>query len=319
MTTSNSTDYSQSRDNLISTALQILGRLGEGETATTNALTFGANILNQMVKHWEAQGVHLFNETEGTVFLQDGINTYTLVNSASGDHGSNTVVETALSAGASSGATTITVDSITGITASDKIGIELDDGTRQWTTVSGSPSGSTVTLAVALTGDAAENNTVFTYTTKIDRPLAIQSIRVRTGTSDSALDRALTHLGRREYMDMPSKSIEASTVTAYYYSPQLNNGILYVWPTPDNCEIRLKITYLRKLEDFDSGSDTPDFPQEWYNALTLNLAVKLASAYGINLEKINRQLLVDASQSLEELKLWDSEESSVRIIPNNRY
>jgi hypothetical protein len=37
----------------------------------------------------------------------------------------------------------------------------------------------------------------------------------------------------------------------------------------------------RTIEDFDSGTDNPDFPQEWYLPLALNLAVLIAPKFGL--------------------------------------
>ena len=61
----------------------------------------------------------------------------------------------------SEGDSTIDVNSISGISDNDSIGITLDSGTVQWTTVDGTPSGDTVTLADSLDGDAAVGNTVY--------------------------------------------------------------------------------------------------------------------------------------------------------------
>ena len=64
--------------------------------------------------------------------------------------------DTTLTAAASAGATTITVASITGFADGESIGVKLDSGKQHKTTVSGSPSGSTITLADAIpTGEAA--------------------------------------------------------------------------------------------------------------------------------------------------------------------
>jgi hypothetical protein len=44
---------------------------------------------------------------------------------------------------------------VTGVATTYNIGVQLDDGTFQWTTVNGAPSGSTVTLTAVLTDSAA--------------------------------------------------------------------------------------------------------------------------------------------------------------------
>lgn len=56
--------------------------------------------------------------------------------------------------------TTIDLSTVTGITSGDIIGINLDDRSTHWTTVNGAPSGSTVTLSVAIPSATASGSRV---------------------------------------------------------------------------------------------------------------------------------------------------------------
>lgn len=60
MTTSNSTDFNLTRNEIISGALRILGVVGEGQTPTTDQYTTGAEALNYLIKAWELQGVPIW-------------------------------------------------------------------------------------------------------------------------------------------------------------------------------------------------------------------------------------------------------------------
>lgn len=74
------------------------------------------------------------------------------------------------------------------------------------------------------------------------------------------------------------------TPVNYNYQPQVNLGTLRIWPTPDSsvpAGTRLRVTYQRPIETFVSAADTPDFPQEWGNALTFTLALVWADTYGV--------------------------------------
>ena len=71
------------------------------------------------------------------------------------------------------------------------------------------------------------------------------------------------------------------------YKPQVNLGTLSVWPTPDSsvpAGTLLKITYTTPFEVFSVGTDTPDFPQEWNNALVYGLAGLLADEYALPIQ-----------------------------------
>jgi len=65
---------------------------------------------------------------------------------------------------------TITVASATSISDEDSIGIGLDDGTVQWTTVNGDPVGALVTLTGSLIDEAAIGNTVYTVGDSFSAP-----------------------------------------------------------------------------------------------------------------------------------------------------
>lgn len=43
----------------------------------------------------------------------------------------------------------------------------------------------------------------------------------------------------------------------------------------------IHIVYQAPFEDFDASTDNPDFPQEWYDAVTYGLACRLAPEYGL--------------------------------------
>lgn len=77
MTTSSSTNFSTSRDELIKGALRIAGAVGQGETPTTYQITEGAEALNMLVKAWQTDGMSLWVTKEYTLPLVAGTSTYT--------------------------------------------------------------------------------------------------------------------------------------------------------------------------------------------------------------------------------------------------
>ena len=315
MATSGTTTFTETRDTIVSNALTLLGAVGAGETVTANDTTLCVSILNAMVKAWMSQGIHLWTEEEGTIYLVKGQTTYNLPG-ANGSDGTGTPVETTLTAAGSG--TSLTVASIIGISNADTIGIVLDNNTIQWTTVNGIPSGSNVTITTGLTSAASSGNNVFTYTTAIPRPISIQSARLRNA---SGFDKVMDIKPRMDYMNIPQKTITGSPIILYY-TPQLTTGVVYVWPTPSQVSDRLEITYLRTIQDFDASGDNADFPQELLEALTYNLAVRIAPAYGINLSSGgisgNPDILRMAAQFLDDLKGWDAEQPYVQIVPKYR-
>lgn len=78
MTTSNSTDFSVTRDDIIKRALRLLGVLAQGETPTTDQVTEAAFALNLLVKAFEADGMPLWAIKQRAVTLVAGQSAYTL-------------------------------------------------------------------------------------------------------------------------------------------------------------------------------------------------------------------------------------------------
>lgn len=310
MATSGSVDFSRTATQIVRGALRTLGVLGPGITPTDDELQDGLEALNILVKHWQTDGLHLWLHTEAALFLVDGQAEYDLP-------GANVcklsnLVETELAADVASGASSITVDSITGIADTETIGVVQDDDTIHWTTVNGSPSGSTVTLTDVTTAAASEDNKVWVYSSTIERPNRITDMRRRRAVSGSNIDTPVTTLlGRRDYFMLPNKEDTGLPVQAYY-DPQTSTGKLYVWPAPDTVDDHLRFTYSRPLQDFDSLTDDPDFPTEWLKALKYNLAVDIAPEYGL---RPFPEVIAQATNSLEALRGWDREMQPIQFEP----
>ena len=311
MATSGSSNFNQTRDEIIKDALLLINVIDAEESVEAEDAAYASRVLNRMIKAWQAQGIHMWTETEATVFFAADTVQYSLGSSA--DHASNTVVETTLGGDEAASQTVLTVTSSTGMTAADNVGIELDDGTIQWTTIVSVDSSTQITVTAALTSAAGSGNAVYTYTTRLGRPLDIIDARLR---DQDDLDRRMTRISREDYMAQPDKTTESQPLH-YFYDPQLTNGQLYIWPEPSNMKERLKITYRRSIEDFDDADDNPDLPQEWLEAIVYNLAVRLASAFGMS-QKVLQDVGPLAGQFLENMRAWDHDKTSIKFIPDTQ-
>lgn len=298
------TSFSMSATDIINRAAAKLGLLDEGETISPAGLVDALTNLNILVKQMmQAEGMGLWLRQSATLYLDSGTESYSL--GPSGDHFTNNPQLTTLSAAASSGATTVDVTSATNIAASDNIGIKLDDGTIQWTTVS-SIASTTLTLAAALTGSAASGNNVYSYTDKGERPQNIIQV-FRRDSSD--IDTQVRLVGRHDYDWLADKS-STGPVTQVAYEPDLTNGTLYVWPTGDSDFDRLIMTVEGPVMDFDSASNNPQFPIEWANCLVWRLADEMAPEYGLPLQE--RQVIAAKAAGLTQmLEAYNTEDGSV--------
>ena len=297
MATSGSANYLVNRNEIIAEALELIGELPAGDTVGANDVSSCARTLNMMIKHWQARGVALWKNTQVVVFLSPGGQYYQL--GPSGDRAAylSDMVETTVATAAVAGASTITVDDATGMASGDSIGVELSDGTLQWTTINGAPAADVVTLAAVLAGEVAADAHVYTYTTTIGRPLFITEARHHYASGQEV---TLRPVSRNQYMRLATKTTTGST-SQYYYDPQTTNGRLYVWPTASTVQDYLVLTARMPIEDFDGATDDQDFPQEWMLPLAYNLAVLIAPKYdqemSADFKGLAARFLLDAEDS----------------------
>jgi hypothetical protein len=313
MATSGSVDFSVSRDNIIMDALLMVGGMGVEDSApTAGQTTHSARVLNAIAKEWQVYGCQLWARKTGYILPQSSTNEIDL--GPSGDEATLSFTLTQLASDAASGASTIEVDSITGISSTNRIGIELDDGTIQWTTVNGAPSGTTVTLTTALTGAADTDGFVYVYATKLQRPLRITDAFLRTYTSSTEYtEHEIAVVPRLDYERLGNK-LSTGPANQIAYEPLLTDGRAYIYPRFGDGNAVVKVVFQRPFEDFDASGDTPDFPSEWYLALVYALAVVLAPTYGYPVQD-RAALRAEAMLHFGIASLGEPEEGSFKIQP----
>lgn len=320
MATSGSIDFTQTRNEIIQNAYQLLGVYGTGRTINAADQVLGEQFLNMMIKGWMAKGLHLWAKEEAILFVEDEEAEYTL----SGDSTSarvtarDTVVVTNLDGAVIAAATSLTVDDTTDMTALDIIGIVQDDDVVHWTTITSVDTTTTLTLTAGMAGASADNSNVYVFTSRINKPLRIHAMRRITGTGQTQSEIPMIPLSHSEYFDLPNKNQAAANPSHYYYNPNISSGRLYLWPSPSDPSIRFGLTYTRMLEDFDSAANTPDLPQEWLQVITYQLAVRLAPSFDAE-DKANKMIVPLASILYQDMLDWDTEVESVYFQPDSGY
>lgn len=313
MASSGTQTFTQTRDELILDAFQLLGVYGIGRTISSEDNELASRLLNKMIKAWSTKGLHLWEKNEGVMFLQPSVSSFTL-----GSTGRVTSVNDlrmpTLETAAASSSSTIMVDDASQVLAADNIGIVLTDLSIHWTTVV-SVIGDVITLTDSLVSGASANAVVFVYTDAIYKPLRILDARyiIRYGNADS-YEQPLNITAYQDYMQIPVKAV-ASRPNQLMYKPEKTSGTAYIWPQTSDASGRIQFTYERMIEDMAHASDNFDFPSEWLEALTYQLAMRLGFAFG-KLQKAS-SLQGLASQMLQDLLSWDREVTEVQYTFND--
>ena len=141
-----------------------------------------------------------------------------------------------------------------------------------------------------------------------NRPNKIHNVR---WSDTNNIETPVWNISRQEYMALPNKTTSGKIVQVYY-DRQLTQGTLYVWPAPDDATDTLLFTAEDHIQDFDTASDDTPFPQEWSDALSWNLALRLLGREKTDpaREKLIRQ---NAGLFLEQAITFDSEDASIEF------
>ena len=319
-TLSGSVNFNQTRNEVVTDSLVLLGAFEEGETPNAEALQFGIRQLERMVKHWQGQGTHLWSRREATLFITPSQAAYELgPSSAAHAAEENDIARTTLSADEASGQTVISITSTTQglvtMAASDKVAIVLDDDTFHWTTIASVDSTTQITLSVATTGAASSGNFVYAYTNDLDRPLRIIDVRRRDESNDQ--DTPIIVQSHEEYQRLPNKLIDGETNIVYYHPEHRNaRGTVHLWPRPSTVARTMRMSCLLPLQDFDASGNNADLPTEWLDTIVWNLAKRLLPSYGAAGQASARDIKDGGTTMLNEMVQWDQEPESVYFAPN---
>lgn len=288
MALSASYDFTLTRDDAITEALQQLGVLGAGQSPSADDLTDCALTLNLMLKSWMNHDFTQNLVKRMYVFLDPAKREYTLANAAaSSDHCTTSFYRDEVATAISGVGTALEVDG-TSSTNGDNIGIVLDDKTIHWDTIAsgGGTTSLTLTTGFAAGDEAAVDNTVYIYTNKARRPEDIWYITTSSGATDTGQHNTLNEtttpcllLTRERWTDLSVKDA-TGRVNSFWYNQDWPDASLHVWPTPDDGNDWLEVWHKFSIDDMDAASDNFALPNRWYLAVALQLALHLTPKYG---------------------------------------
>jgi hypothetical protein len=308
MATSGSYDFGLTAAQLVARAAKNLGRLDPGETINSFDQADLLETLNVIAKELQgtsdgSPGMKVHTRQRVTLFLAKGQQTYTVGPASSDARATTQYGRTTLSAAEATGQTTLSITSNTDTTTypgstvtmtnADIIGIQLDDGSIQWTTISGTPA-STATVGAALTGDAASGNYVWWFTSRAQRFPAIESAVLRdVSLNDTPLE---VYVDARQYDQGVSSKFADGMPTAILVEPLRINTRVTLNNQPTDVESQILMTVLYPAEDYDATTNDIAFPQEWLGYLEWELTLRGCPMFGrqwtpeMNMNYLNAKL-----------------------------
>ncbi len=312
MARSGSYNFALDRDTIIKRAMQLVNLININQTARGADQDYAIDIFQSLIKLWQAEGIQLWNRRQATLFTAYQDEQYSI--SHTGDHCANSYVNTTLSAAEALGQTVLSVTSSAGMIAADNIGIELDDRSRQWTSIVSVDSATQITVLASLTAAAASGNTLIAYTSKIaDRPLRILDART-VDLDNNKIALSMEMIGYDQYFNITDKRSDGRPLN-FYYDKLLDAGVMYLYNRPDNVNELVEFTYHEAMEDVDSATDALDFPTEWTLPLIYGLGAELCIAFGKFEEFKTIKPLADEYKKI--VREFDNDEEPLYILPNS--
>lgn len=318
MARSGSTDFNQNVGSCIRDALILLGVATPSSSIPDAENQLARRTLNRMLKAWNIGQQHLYTKGEGVIIFDDEVASYSFPSSslAGGDVGVikvDALTQTTIGADEAAAQTAITLTSSTGMSATDKIIIELDDGTRHETTIVSVDSATAVTITAALPSAASEANFVWSYPVAATQSnlfyfRELSNVRLR---DPNGYEHMLFRLSRDDYYGISNKEI-TGTPSQFYLDDDLDNPKIYFYPVPDNIQYSCRFTFSKSLDDVDQLTDDIEIQPEWLDPVTYNLAVRLGPFFGKE-DKVVKLLAAQAAAYLRDAQFGSGDNVDIQI------
>lgn len=304
MALSNTFAFSVVRDDIIREAMLNVGAIGEAEVPTAQEVADCARKLNMLVKQWMgrqdfAPGLKMWTRQRADLFLSSTIHKYYLgpngliANASNWAAGVTAVpgknfAQQNTSGGTAAGSAVLLFSNTSNFTSGDFVVVQVSTGDIFSSTVASISANVSVTMnAVLPTGvTVASGAYVWNYSTVGQRPLEIETCFLRDiNFNDTPID-TMTLM---EYEQLPSKDQPGNTSdpTKIYYESQFASGtnpsgpgVLYIdcYGAQDITKT-LHMVYLRPVMDFNNPGDNPEYPQQWFRALSWGLSKEIAPMF----------------------------------------
>jgi hypothetical protein len=154
-----------------------------------------------------------------------------------------------------------------------------------------------------------------TGTLNIEAPLKVVQAWSRDNISETDIP---MNIYTQYNYNLLSTKINQGYPVHIWYQPLNQAGTITIWPAPDQYTATNRsifFVYQRAFDQFDAGTDTPDFPQVWLEPLIYSLAHRLSPEFGLPLSEQDK--LNETAQALIQNALsFGTEEGSFFIQPD---
>lgn len=288
MATSGSFNYSVTALQIVTSAAEDIGVIANGQSLDSNDLATMLRTLNLLVKQWQGTsdkfpGLKVWTRQRLVIFPVASQIRYLVGPASTDDRASVNSLATVSTAAKAANATALVVSSTTGMTAADILGIVTDAGPIGWTTITTVTDGTNLVLPANTIGAAASGKAVFTYTSKAQRFVEIESAALRDNSAvGQPIDIPLAvYTDVAQYEALAQKYAIGDPTAMLVEYQRLNTALTFNF-APTNMYKTFRATVIYPSEDYDdaAGADDISYPQEYFAALEWELARRSAPKFG---------------------------------------
>jgi len=245
MSTSGSTDFTITRNDLIRESLERIGAIADGQNPSAGLLASAARSLNIIMKKWQKE--RRFENTK--TWRSESLSASSEVTGTDGEVYTCIRAHTSVAAG--------TYKPITGSLW------------RLYWKLEGSTGGVWASAtAYAPVGEFALDTDI----------IDLERAFIR---DESDNDHEIEILSFEQYLEISSKYTGTSTIPTHCGVKRENSSIrVFLYPRPSDTDYVFNYLGIRKFEDFDGATNNPDIPVEYFDGLCEELADVMAQKMG---------------------------------------
>ena len=324
MSTSGSWNFSATAGDIVRSALEDLGIVPPGATVSSALSAMALQRLNFIAKQWQANsdlapGLKIWTRQKVFMFLAKGQQQYSIGPASTDARATTQYGRTTLSAAEAGSQTTLSITSNTDtttfpgttvtMTSGDLIAIVLDDGTLHWDVITGTPT-TTADIVTGLASAAASGNYVYWFTSRAQRFPLIETASLRNSNLNDMPLALIRTVEEYEY-GIPDKYADGSPTSIFVEPLRIATRVtLDTQPTDVTEQIVMSVLY--PAEDYDATTDDIAFPQEWYAALSWELAFRMSGFAG----RWTQEMKDNHANALAMARSVNPEVSSIYFQPN---
>ena len=299
MAYSGSRDFTLTRDEIITEAMEKAGVLATGENPTADQTASAKRTLNIMVKGWQTRGINLWtvvwksmplsassHVVDASAQIYECVRNHTSAATDAPVAGVNSTtnwVKREVADTWASGAVYAVGAIVLGTDAQAYKCIVAHTGAAANKPITGG-SYATNWAIYATTWVVSTAYTSICNQALPDGTIDIDGMFARINSQDYDID----EITMKEYFGKPSKYTTKQDWPNNYWFHQKLSPEIYLYPFPNSTSTVIHYGQVLYLQDMDSGSDNPDFPVKWYDALVCGLAYKLGFKYQVDQEAMGR-------------------------------